>query len=64
MKTLIISVCLLGGLLMQGCEAYVEPTGGYYVRDNIWYYRDVHGAERHEHGRYHHRPEDEHRNVH
>jgi len=60
MKTLILAVCLFGGLLIQGCEAYIEPAGGYYIRDNVWYYHDVHGVERHEHGRWHHHPEDEH----
>lgn len=64
MKTLILAVCLSGGLLIQGCEAYVEPAGGYYIRDNVWYYRDVHGVEHHEHGRWHHRPEDEHHDDH
>jgi hypothetical protein len=53
MKTIIIAICLFGGLLMQGCVAYVEPTGGYYYRENFWFYRDRHGMEQREHGRYH-----------
>ncbi len=64
MKTLIFSICILGALLIQGCAAYIEPTGGYYFREGIWYYHDDRGVERHEHGRYHHRVEDEHRDVH
>ena len=63
MKTLIIVVCLFGSFLMQGCVAYLEPTGGYYQRENFWYYRDGRGGEHREHGRYHHHEEhhDEHK---
>ena len=63
MKTLIIVVCLFGAFLMQGCVAYLEPTGGYYQRENFWYYRDGRGGEHREHGRYHHHEEhhDEHK---
>ncbi|HSY77914.1 MAG TPA: hypothetical protein VK890_13695 [Bacteroidia bacterium] len=61
MKTLIFSICILGALLIQGCAAYIEPTGGYYIREGVWYYRDGGGREQREHGRYHHHPEDEHR---
>jgi hypothetical protein len=60
MKTLIIVACLFGAFLMQGCVAYVEPTGGYYQRESFWYYRDGHGSEHREHGRYHHPAEQHH----
>jgi hypothetical protein len=60
MKTLVLAVCLFGSLLLQGCYAYVEPAGGYYIRDGFWYYRDGDGRERHEHGRFHHREHEHH----
>jgi len=59
MKTLIVITCLFGAFLIQGCAAYIEPEGGYYVRDGIWYYHDGGGVERREHGRYHHHEEHE-----
>jgi hypothetical protein len=59
MKTLIIAICLLGAFLLQGCGVYLEPVGGYYQRENFWYYRDGRGGEHREHGRYHH-PEEHH----
>jgi hypothetical protein len=31
--------------LMQGCGVYVTPVGGYYQRENIWYYHDGRGRE-------------------
>ena len=66
MKTLIIVICLFGAFLMQGCVAYVEPTGGYYQRESFWYYRDGRGGEHREHGRYHHPAEhhEEHHDEH
>jgi len=60
MKKLILAICLFGSLLIQGCVAYVEPVGGYYKREGFWYYKDRHGIERQEHGRYHHREEEHH----
>lgn len=60
MKTLLLAICLFGALLMQGCMAYVEPTGGYYYRDSFWYYKDARGGEHREHGRYHHPAEQHH----
>ncbi len=54
MKTLILGICLLSILAMQGCEVYAEPVGGYYQRENIWYYHDRGGREWHENHRYHH----------
>jgi hypothetical protein len=60
MKTIIFAICLFGALLMQGCVAYVTPVGGYYQRENFWYYKDGHGGEHRENGRYHHGPGDEH----
>jgi hypothetical protein len=60
MKTIILAICLVGALLIQGCVAYVEPVGGFYFRENIWFYKDGRGGEHRENGRYHHRPEDEH----
>ncbi len=54
MKTLIIGVCLLGSILIQGCVAYEVPVGGYYQRDSFWYYKDAHGHEWRENRRYHH----------
>jgi hypothetical protein len=59
MKTLISAICLFGALLMQGCVAYVAPAGGYYYRENFWYYKDAHGGEHRENRRYHH-PADQH----
>ena len=61
MKKLIFAICLFGSFLLQGCEAYVEPVGGFYVRENVWYYHDGRGREYHENRRYHHGPDDEHR---
>ena len=60
MKTIILAACLFVAFLMQGCSVYVEPMGGYYQRESFWYYKDGHGRENREHGRYHHHPEDEH----
>jgi hypothetical protein len=60
MKTLILAVCLGGVIFMQGCVAYGEPVGGYYLRGSVWYYRDRGGREWHENHRWHHGPEDEH----
>ena len=60
MKTLFLAICLFTVLLMQGCYAYVEPVGGYYQRDNFWYYKDGRGREYREHGRYHHHPVEQH----
>ena len=57
MKTLILGVCLLGALLIQGCVAYAVPAGGYYYREGFWYYRDGRGIEYRENHRYHHPPE-------
>jgi hypothetical protein len=61
MKKLILAICLFGALLMQGCMAYVEPEGGFYIRENVWYYHDGRGREYRENRRYHHGPDDEHR---
>lgn len=54
MKTLILGVCLVVALSMQGCVAYGEPVGGYYSRGGGWYYHDAHGKEWGENHRYHH----------
>jgi len=54
MKTLILAVCLFGALSIQGCVAYAVPVGGYYNRENFWYYKDGHGGEHRENTRYHH----------
>ncbi|HTB06105.1 MAG TPA: hypothetical protein VK806_04055 [Bacteroidia bacterium] len=64
MKTLILLVCLFGAFLIQGCVAYAEPVGGFYVRENVWYYHDRGGREWRENRRYHHGPEDEHHDHH
>ena len=54
MKTLMLVVCLLGALAIQGCVAYAEPVGVYYQRDGFWYYHDGGGHEWRENHRYHH----------
>jgi len=54
MRTLILAMCLLGALAIQGCEIYAEPVGGYYQREGIWYYHDGGGREWHENHHYHH----------
>jgi hypothetical protein len=59
MKTLILAICLFGAFLIQGCVAYVEPVGGFYYRENFWFYKDGHGGEHRENTRYHH-PADQH----
>jgi hypothetical protein len=64
MKTLILGVCLLGALAIQGCVAYAEPVGGYYQTNGVWFYHDRGGHEWHENHRYHHSPGDEHHDDH
>lgn len=45
MKTIILAICLCTMFLMQGCGVYVTPVGGYYQRENFWYYHDGRGRE-------------------
>jgi hypothetical protein len=54
MKTLILAVCIFGAFSIQGCVAYATPVGGYYARENLWYYKDGRGSEHRENSRYHH----------
>jgi len=63
MKTLILGVCLLGAVAIQGCVVYAEPVGGYYIRGGVWYYRDGGGREWRENHRYHH-VEEVHHDIH
>jgi len=60
MRTLILGICLVGSLLMQGCVGYAVPVGGYYNRESFWYYKDGRGGEHRENNRYHHPAEQQH----
>jgi len=60
MKALILVMSILGVFLIEGCAVYAEPVGGFYARENVWYYKDRGGREWHENHRYHHGPGDEH----